>query len=70
MESYQLYMQLVHQGRLSLNQAIERINREEAVIKGVYDKYSDKKFLAEILRKDKYLARRFRDFQFSENKSQ
>ena len=62
MDSYQLYMQLVRQGKLSLNQAIERINREEAVIRGVYDNYSDKKFLAEILRKDKYLAKRVSGF--------
>lgn len=59
MDSYQLYMQLVSQGKLSLNQAIERISREEAIIRGVYDKYPDKQFLMEILRKDKHLARRF-----------
>lgn len=63
MDTYEFYMQLVRQGRLSLNQAIERIAREEAIIRGAFDKYTDEQFLAEILRKDKQLARRLDAFQ-------
>ena len=53
MDAYTFYMDLVKKKKLTLNQAIERINREERIIRGDYDNYTDKKYLKEIAKRDK-----------------
>lgn len=53
MDAYTFYMDLVKKKKLTLNQAIEKINREEQIIRGDYDNYTNKKYLKEIAKKDK-----------------
>lgn len=55
MDAYTFYMDLVKKKKLTLNQAIERINREERVIRGDYDNYTNKKYLKEIAKRDKFI---------------
>jgi len=55
MDAHTFYMDLVKKKKLTLNQAIERINREERVIKGDYDNYTDGKYLKEIAKRDKFI---------------